>query len=454
MRLRPALAAALLACVFGASSAQPAPARVLHARPLAEPAPPDTALDRFLGAMSDSTSGYFGVVAAQPDTAGLDSALAHGLAHDAVPEPRRTWSVGPGLGFSRVDGPVYLVNGGIGDAFRRGRIEGRAGWASGPNDMLGGGTYRKSLPRGDATWTLRLHAGRRTDRMDPDYGSDRLSMLQAFLSGSDHKNYLRRDGFETFVGRTNERWRVEAGYRNLLERPIATSATWNLTGAHPDVIDNLPAARGRNQEFQFEAGARLFKTPAWFEVRYASSAHAIGSDFEYRRTRVALAADLAVGRWLAVVPQLGYGRLTGDAIPQASFYIGGPNTIRSIRSATRGGTGLAIVRLDLIEAHDLLQVARIPHPAWLPLQAAAFAAAGATWGKDPYGGPARGGLDWPDPEHWVSEAGAALLWRPGIPDPTGFMRFSYALPLGPERESSRFKISYSRALGLLRRIDD
>jgi hypothetical protein len=256
------------------------------------------------------------------------------------------------------------------------------------------------------------------------------------------------------LGRSSDTWRAEAGYRNLLERPIETSATWNLTGSHLDVIENLPAARGRNQEFRFEAGSRLLKTPAWAEVRYASSSHAMGSDFDYRRTRLAFAADLAVGRWLAVVPQLGYGRLSGTAVPQASFYIGGPNTIRSIKTSTRGGTGLTLARLDLIESHDLLQVARIPHPAWLPLQVSAFAAAGAVWGTDPYGGPLRGGVDWPDAEHWVSEAGAALLWRPGIPDPTGFLRFSYALPLGPDRESSRFKISYSRALGMLRRIEE
>jgi hypothetical protein len=54
----------------------------------------------------------------------------------------------------------------------------------------------------------------------------------------------------------------------------------------------------------------------------------------------------------------------------------------------------------------------------------------------------------------VSEAGAALLWRPGLPDPTGFFRFSYAWPLGPERESARFTASYSRAIELVHPIGD
>ena len=128
--------------------------------------------------------------------------------------------------------------------------------------------------------------------------------------------------------------------------------------------------------------------------------------------------------------------------------------MRGILGASRGGTGLAIARLDLIGAHDFLALARLPHPAWLPLQAGAFAAAGAAWGADPFGGPKRGGLDWPDQEHWVSEAGAALLWRPGLPDPTGLFRFSYAWALGPARESAGFTASYSRALVLVKPIGE
>jgi hypothetical protein len=54
----------------------------------------------------------------------------------------------------------------------------------------------------------------------------------------------------------------------------------------------------------------------------------------------------------------------------------------------------------------------------------------------------------------VSEAGAALLWRPGLPDPAGFFRFSYAWPLGPARESARFTATYSRALALVKPIGD
>jgi hypothetical protein len=290
--------------------------------------------------------------------------------------------------------------------------------------------------------------------MDPDHGDIVLSMLRAFVSGTDYKHYLRRDGFEASLERENETWRAAVRYRDLLESPIATSATWNLANAEPAVTGNLQAARGHNHEFELGAAARLPYAPLVAEVRYASSSGAAGSDFEYRRVLAALAGDFAAWRWLAIVPQLSYGRLSGNEVPQASFYFGGSNSMRGLLGASRGGSGAAFARLDLIGAHDLLAAARIPHPAWLPIQPGVFAVAGAVWGEDPLGGPARGGLDWPDEEHWVSEAGMALLWRPGLPDPTGFFRFSYAWPLGPDRESARFTASYSRAIQLVHPIGE
>ena len=460
MTLRPLIAAALLLLAAGAahsalSPAASAPARAAATGPGVEPAPPDSALDRFLGSLSDSTAMYFGITAAQPDTAGLDSALAFGLAHPGAMEGGRfEFSRHADLGFSRVDGPVYGAAASIGRASALGRLEGLVQWASGPNDVLGGATFQRSTQGMDASWSLRLYGGRRTDGMDRDSGDIMLAMLRAFFSGTDYKHYLRRDGFEGTLARETGTWRVEGGYRDMLEQPLPVSATWNLVNAEPAVTFNLPAARGRNREFSLGAATRVPKAPVWCEIGYASSSGATSSDFEYRRTRAALAADFAAGRRLAIVPQFAYGRLTGDAVPQASFYLGGSNSMRGLLGATRGGTGMALGRLDLIGSDDLLTLARIPHPAWLPIQAGAYASAGAVWGADPYGGPARGGLDWPDEEHWVSEAGAALLWRPGLPDPAGFFRFSYAWPLGPDRESARFTATYSRALALVKPIGE
>src|SRR5262249_24462616 len=232
MTLRPAIAAALMALIVGgplAAARSPAagPAAAAGAAARAEPAPPDSALDHFLGTMSDSTAAFFGPTAAHPDTAGLDSALSYGLAHPRAHDRRGRFELSyrPDLGLSRVDGPVYGGAAAIGRASALGKLEGLIDWAAGPNDMLGGATYRRSSPiEEEAAWSLRLFAGRRTDGMDRDSEDIVLAMLRSFFSGTDYKHYLRRDGFEATLARETGTWRAGAGYRDMLETPVATRA--------------------------------------------------------------------------------------------------------------------------------------------------------------------------------------------------------------------------------------
>src|SRR5439155_1693840 len=47
--------------------------------------------------------------------------------------------------------------------------------------------------------------------------------------------------------------------------------------------------------------------------------------------------------------------------------------------------------------------------------------------------------------------GLSLIHQPGLPDPTGLLRVSYAWPLGPTVERARLSLSYTRALDLLTR---
>ena len=68
------LARAALACAaFACTALAPGSAR-------AEVAPGDSLLDAYVRSLSDSTDAWFGSTAAAVDTAGLDSALAAGLA--------------------------------------------------------------------------------------------------------------------------------------------------------------------------------------------------------------------------------------------------------------------------------------------------------------------------------------------------------------------------------------
>uniref|UniRef100_A0A832MNN4 Bacterial surface antigen (D15) domain-containing protein n=1 Tax=Eiseniibacteriota bacterium TaxID=2212470 RepID=A0A832MNN4_UNCEI len=434
-------AAAALACAGGARAGE---------------APADSALLRWLGASADSTEAWFGLSAARGDTAGLDSALAHALLHPgARPRRRLPVTLAPQAGFTRVDGPTYgglLALGRAGE--RGGRLEGRLAYASGPNHWLGGAAWTRTVRRGERRWTLDLWAGRRTDGMDREFADVRLAQVRALLSGSDTRRYLRREGFTATLERAAPAWRASASFRDLAESPRAVTATWNLLDRVPVVTGNLPAASARVHELAYALGVRLPRVPVTLEAHHATSGDALGSDLEYRRTRLTAGADLSLGRAASLVPQVVYGRLSGAPAPQAAFYLGGSRTLRSVEGSSLGGTGLALARVDLIGTGDLLAALRIPHPAAFPVHGALFAGAGAVWGPDPYGGRTRPGLDWPHREEWRGEYGFSLMWRPGVPDPAGFLRMSIAWPAGRVHEGARLSVTWARGLDLLRPFED
>lgn len=417
-------------------------------------AEPDSTLDGFLNQLADSTSDYFGASAAPVDTAGLDSALAYGLAHPRARRARLRPSFIPDFKFNRVDGPVYLLGMAIGAASGPGELHAEAGYASGPNDVLWQARGNRIFNGLGGRWRLTVGGGLVTGSMDRERTGGRLAGVTAFFMGKDDNHYLRRLGFDVGLQREASFAQLGVRYRDMDESPIATSAGWNLFDRPLSTYDNLAAFPGRAREFEYLAVARVDPFPAEAELIHQTSGNAIGSDFEYRRTRIALSGDIGLAGRATLMPQLVYGRLTGQALPQASFYLGGSRSMRSMSSSARGGTGYAQARLEAIGADDVLESLRIPHPAFLPLQLGLFAGVGAVWGVDPFGGPSRSGGDWPDKEHWVSEAGVSLIYQPGVPSPTTLVRLNYAWPIGPERESSSFSVSISHAMDLLRTARD
>ena len=156
------------------------------------------------------------------------------------------------------------------------------------------------------------------------------------------------DGVETRLAREGAAHRLGLRYRDMLETPRATTATWNLAGKTPEIVDNLQAARGRARELEVELIGRLPRTPVLAEAIHATSGQSLGSDFEYRRTLLAAGADVGLGRAFAVVPQVEYGFLAGDALPQESFYLGGSHTLRALPGESLGGTRLALFHAALI----------------------------------------------------------------------------------------------------------
>lgn len=419
-------------------------------RPVAAQAPAvaDTSLGGFLQAFSDSTDRYFGIAAQPLDTAGLDTVL-----FDSALRPRRRLRVSlvPTFDFSRVDGstPGFFV--GLSSTPPEPKHNGlgklRAGiaHANGPDVLLGYARYTNRLWLARQPFDLALWGGRRTARLDRD-DERLLTLSRAFLSGRDWTHYYRSEGFQGSVTHRHGWWRAGAGYRDLLQSPLHTTATWNLYNRDLVVPWNLPVTRGRTRELQYAAAARWPHLPLRTEISYQTSSRRLGSDFEYRRLRAIVGGELTLGRFASLVPQFSYGRLTGDLLPQTSFYLGGGSTLRSLHRSERGGSRQALAKLDLIGARDLLALLHIPHPAALPLQGALFAATGATWGRDPYTGTVAPGDAWPDRREWVSEAGASLLYDSAM-FPT--LHFSYVWPIGPGAREGGWIVSLTRPLDLL-----
>jgi hypothetical protein len=414
-------------------------------------APADSSLHRFLGTLADSTDRYFGLITTPVDTAGLDSALSVGLEKPwKGPQGRVALSALPYYGFNRVDGNVW--GGRVGLSNRRGRwsVRGELSYAAASDTWLGGGDASYSIRRGERLFQLRVTGGRRTDPMDRNAGSQGLVTARALILGSDPQSYLRRDGFTVTTGVLGPLGRAALAYRNWREAPLPVRTRWNMAGNDLVYDGNVAATPGRTSELVFGADAHVFSWPFQLQVGYAISDEALGSDFDYRRGRAAFGGELSAFQRISFAPQLIYGSLGGDPIPQASFYLGGPNNLATLSGDQLGGTGLGLARLDIIGADDLLALAHVPHPAMFPIQGGVFASIGGVWGADPYGGPGSERNGWPDRNAWRSEGGVSLLYRPGIPDEDAYLRVNLAWPLGPRVAHPHWSLTYARTLDFLR----
>jgi hypothetical protein len=448
-----AVAAAPVVAVL--ALAVPPPTRAQEPEPSGRaeaPAARDTSLGGFFNALSDSTDEYFGLSAAPVDTAGLDTVL-----YETGPSrPRLELGFMPSFDFSRVDGSTPGLGASLGMPPREpgrtgwGKLTGQISRAVGSHTTLGAVRYENRVWVARQPFDVALWGGRATSSMNRDESGRLLPALRALCLGNDWGHYYRTDGFTASLAHEHGWWRAGAGWRDALQSPLATTATWNLARRSLELPWNLAAAGGRARELDYVAAVRWPRLPLRTELRYQTSSCRLGSDFEYRRYRAAAGLDLSLGRFASLVPQLAYGRLTGDAVPQASFFIGGGGTLRSLHRDERGGTGFAAAKLGLIGTQDLLEVLRVPHPAALPLQGELFTATSAVWGRDPYGGAAVSGLDWPDRNAWASEVGASVLYASPLFFGQGsFLHISYAWPIGPDSRVSRWSVGISRALDLL-----
>lgn len=437
---------------FALALAVAVPAPVAHA----QDAPADSALRAYFRAVSDSTDAWFGLSAQPADTAGLDSALEYGLSlpPGAARGRAARLSFAPAFSFNRALGAVYGGSASLAGPRGLARLTGQLQWANGPDDWYGGGELAvgRVLPGRDEGATFRLSAGRRFEPLNRDYYNAAFATIAALFYGSDRHSYLRRDGVRAELARRRPAGWTAVGYRNELESPLATTATWTLTGSDPVVVPNTPAAYGRASELRFAAGAKLPWAPFTLEATMWNAGGALGGDLAYHRYRAAAGGAIGLGRRFALAPQFEYARLTGATAPQDLLYLGGQYSLLTVDSQSLSGTGRAVGRVDLLMHEDLLSVLGLRRNPAFPLQAGAFATTGARWGYDPSTSAARvTARDWPGAEQWMAEAGVSLMYRPGLPDPETFFRVDYAWPLGPGDREATLHVSWKRTLHLLGR---
>jgi hypothetical protein len=148
-------------------------------------------------------------------------------------------------------------------------------------------------------------------------------------------------------------------------------------------------------------------------------------------------------------PTATWGFVKERASPQQAFYLGAGPTLVSVPRDALGGTSLALAKVELVAANDLLALLGIHRPELLAFQPCAFAATGAVSGVSPYATPSAAVSRWPERQAWLSEAGIALHYNPGI---LGLrLRFEEAWPLGFTSRGERFEFLISHPLDLLRK---
>jgi len=426
----------------------------LATRASAQTALPDSALMHFMGSYADSSDRYFGLSAAPADTAGLDSTLSYYLGNpEAITRMRRGPSrfslPSPDYRFNRVDGNYWGARADLGNSRTWGRIEGGAGYAAGQKEWLGSAHLIERRDTNAGLWSLDGGWDKSTDRMDPNHRLLSIYWVRALLNGSDRLHYLRREGASVSLRHDTRRTTLIVGYRDQRERPLQVTALWNLFGSTPAVSDNLQARKGHVRAYSVAAGAGVGPWPIELWVENQTSARGMGSDFDYRRWLAAAGTIWPVVPWASLALQGNYGTLREDVVPQAAFMFGGSHSLRSIPGFSMSGTRTALARAEVIFAPDLLQVTHLPHPSFLNLEASVTGAVGSAWGIQPFTGANLGGDTWPERASWLSEAGAALLYRPGIPDPWGFIRLDWAWPVGNNHGPVRTTFSYVQTLHLL-----
>lgn len=402
--------------------------------------------------LADSTDQYFGPQTVEVDTTGFDSLRAAGGIPKMEGEDDESSGNGPSIApvsrFNRAEGsvvgavakwsgpgwPEVLASGAYGFANKEGRYQGRVTR-----------TLLRSHPSSEsqAPSSLRLQGryARETLPFAPEHVQFIASEIGALTTGLDRQSVFERRTAEGSLQWTRgSRLAGSLGGRDGRDQSMPRRTKWSLWGASTRVPEVTEATKERYAE---GFGSIVYRRGV--EDTNAGIEAQLRDDDDWR-VRLGLAQTIRLGHWIEARTRLEYGATNEAAAPQLRFELGGPSAVPSLGFGDAAGARLALVRFDLLEAHDALAMLHVPHPRFLVFQPAIFAHAGAAWGgsSDPHATPVAAFFDAPPDAEWKGAAGVALTWHPASGGFDNRWRIQMAWPIGNDAGVPRASLAISR----------
>ncbi len=433
---------------------------LLVANPARAQGPAPDSLGAFFQGLADSTDASYGTQSVTFDTTGLDS-----LASGALTRPPRIHRRGGGLGLSpllgyhRAEGAIVGMSGRVGSR--------AAGWLSlagtyGFGNRQGRyafGYRRTLLYRGARRGRLLAEPGRIVEgatRIDldlgyarssqpflPEHATPRLGNFDALFSGKSSSSLYEQRGASGGLTFWTGDWRLVAGVRHWLDQPMPLVTRYTLLADREGVPVNRLAL---DDEYTEPFGSLGFWRGDW---ELGALLEARGGGADRWRMRGALGKALRLGSSIKAYAQFEAGATAANAPLQRRFGLGGPRAVPSLPIETGATDHLLLGRVELIEAHDVLEAVGLPHPDWLVLQPLVLFHAGAAWDD-------AGGRDivfaGPPSNAWRGSAGAGLALKLGVPDPETLARIYVAWPVGPDAGKTTFRFTLGTTFELLGRL--
>lgn len=339
-----------------------------------EPAPADSSETvRFLDEIQALDDAFFDADETRVDASFRDSLVTsfEELGFDAYREQADAaqriflWDLGPFSplwSYNRVEGIVPSARLDLRPFGRRGaRLNGDAGWATGPGAVRWRAGLEIPLVRGASIGRagglfVRADYG---DRVAP-YGSNRpfANSLRALVGGADEQDYLRRRG-----GSAGLVWRTAGASASIVydaARELSVDARASFTFAGDLPTSNEPIDEGLDRAIEAELAWGTETLSPWtLRLAHRIAGGGLAGDFDYARTDVFLSRRNYLGRW-ELQTAATWSRTIGTPAVQRRADAGGVSSVRGFPRRSLVGEESLLLRAELPVPFDLVRRTGLP----------------------------------------------------------------------------------------------